>query len=156
MKRKRLPARVALIGLLFIAAGCLACLEMFANLMRSRLILNFGVLMLPVGFGLLRGRSSSRRWAKCWVGLMAFASAMILVIYPAAGDAAVVKWNGWEPEGMARHAVAMGSGVVGLLVAWALWRGLSSRSVADFFDDHKPDEAERGDASQPPPADPGR
>jgi hypothetical protein len=66
MKR---PTRITAIGTLFIIGGCVAAWEVIYDLFHSHVNLNFAVLMIPVGIGLLKGRASSRGWAKFWIGL---------------------------------------------------------------------------------------
>jgi len=62
-----MPKRVLIIGLLFVISGMLSVWSMIEAATHSRIYLNFGVLLLPVGVGLLRGRVSSQWWARFWI-----------------------------------------------------------------------------------------
>ena len=93
--------------------------------------------MIPVGLGLLKGRSSSRGWAKFWIGLFSLVIGLLLVCYPFFGDSYSVTWSGEQLRGFPRHAMAVGLPVVFLLIARWMWRCLSDPTNAPFFDDHK-------------------
>jgi hypothetical protein len=140
MKR---PLCITIIGVIFIITGCLTAWDIIADLFRNRLNLNFGVLMAPVGFGLLRGRSSSRGWAKFWIGLFSIGCGLLLVCYPFFGDSYSVTWLGDEQLlGFSRYAMVIGFPTAFLICAWFMWRSLSSSSVAPFFDDYMKQNAE--------------
>ena len=64
-----MPKRIIAIGLIFVVCGLLAIWGFFAGLAQNRISLNFAVLMLPVGIGLLRGKRSSQWWARFWIVL---------------------------------------------------------------------------------------
>jgi hypothetical protein len=64
-----MPKRVIIIGLLFCLAGGSAIWNVISGFFHSELRWNFGVLMLPVGIGLLRGRQQSQWWARFWIVL---------------------------------------------------------------------------------------
>jgi hypothetical protein len=117
--------------------GCLAAWEVIYGLFHSHVNLNFGVLMIPVGIGLLNGRASSRGWAKFWIGLFSLVFGGLLVFYPFFGGSYSVKWFDEEMTGGQRHAVAIGVPIIFLLIARWMWRSLSLPSVAPFFDDFR-------------------
>ena len=141
MKR---PTRIKVIGAIFIIAGCLAAWEIGYDLLHDHLNLNFSVLMIPVGMGLLKGRSSSRGWAKFWIGLFSLVIGALLVFYPFFGDSYSITWFDQELAGFHRHAMAIGFPIIFLLIAWWMWRSLSLPSVAPFFDDFRNTNAEQG------------
>jgi hypothetical protein len=58
--------RILIIGLLFCIAGVLAIWDVLFSLAKGNINLNFAVFLLPVGIGLLRGKSRSRWWANFW------------------------------------------------------------------------------------------
>ena len=111
--------------------------EIVYDLFHDRLNLNFGVLMIPVGLGLLKGRSSSRGWAKFWIGLFSLVIGLLLVCYPFLGGSYSVTWSGEQLLGFPRHVMAVGFPVVFLLIARWMWRCLSDPANAPFYDDHK-------------------
>ncbi len=62
-----MPKRILIIGLIFCFGGASAIWDVISDLSRSHINLNFAVLLLPVGVGLLRGRSRSQWWARFWI-----------------------------------------------------------------------------------------
>lgn len=83
-----MPKRILIIGLLFCLSGILAIWEILSGLMESHVNLNFSVLMLPVGIGLLRGRETSRKWAIAWIYLgYAFCALLVLLSLSGSGVA---------------------------------------------------------------------
>lgn len=140
MKR---PLCITVIGAIFIIAGCLAACGIVYDLFHGRLNLNFAVLMTPVGFGLLRGRSSSRGWAKFWIGLFSLVFGLLLVCYPFFGDSYSVTWFDKQLVGVSRHAMAVGFPVFFLLIATWMWRSISSNSATSYFGRHLNRDAEQ-------------
>lgn len=135
MKR---PTSVTLIGTVFIIAGCLSAAQMVYGLLHHAWNLNFAVLMAPVGFGLLKGRASSRLWAKLWIGLISLMFGLLLICYPFFGDTYTVAWPEEQLTGFQRHAVAVGLPTVILLIAWWMWRSLTSPSATAYFEEGLP------------------
>ncbi|RYD68731.1 MAG: hypothetical protein EOP83_00060 [Verrucomicrobiaceae bacterium] len=74
-----MPKRILLIGLLFCLVALLAIWDVADSAIKGHLSLNFGVLLLPTGIGLLRGRASSLPLARSWC-LFALGLSIILVI----------------------------------------------------------------------------
>lgn len=64
-----MPKRILIIGILFILCGLSAGWEIIRGLMNDKINLNFGVLTLFTGIGLLRGVPRSRISAKVWIGI---------------------------------------------------------------------------------------
>ncbi len=62
-----MPKRLIAIGVLFVACGLIAIWGVISGLAHNNISLNFAVLMLPVGVGLLRGKRSSQWWARFWI-----------------------------------------------------------------------------------------
>lgn len=147
MKR---PISITVIGAIFIIAGCLAVCGIVYDLFHGRLNFNLAVLMAPVGFGLLSGRSSSRGWAKFWIGLFSLVSGLLLVCYPFFGDSYSVTWFDQQLVGIPRHALAIGFPIFFLLIAAWMWRCLSSISATLYFDRRINKDAEQGMAPNGP------
>lgn len=95
-----MPRRILIIGLLFCFGGLHAIWQMVSALMEVRLFLNFSVLMLPVGIGLLRGRASSRRWARVWIILGYAICALGAVVAVASPQAVTLSWPGLDTRGI--------------------------------------------------------
>jgi len=140
MKR---PISITVIGAIFIIAGCLAVCGIVYDLFHDHLNFNLAVLMVPVGFGLLRGRSSSRGWAKFWIGLFSLVSGMLLVCYPFFGDSYTVTWFDQQLVGISRHAMAIGFPIFFLLITAWMWRCISSTPATLYFDRRINQEAEQ-------------
>jgi len=103
--------------------------------------------MMPVGFGLLKGRSSSRGWAKFWIGGFALVVGGLLFGYPFFGDSYSVRWFGGKPAvGAERHFVTIVFPTVFLLASRWAWHSLTSPKVASFFDDLRSFNAEQAAA----------
>jgi len=95
----RMPKRVLIIGLLFVLGGLFSIWSIVEAGMHNRLNLNFGVLLLPVGLGLLRGRASSQWWARFWIilGYVSLIAMVCLVLaYP---QGAKASWFGTQIKG---------------------------------------------------------
>lgn len=144
MKR---PMSITVIGVIFIVAGCLAAIGIVYDLFNERMNFNFAVLMTPVGFGLLKGRLSSRGWAKFWIGLCSLVFGLLLVCYPFFSDSYSVTWFGQQLVGISRHAMAVGFPASFLLIAAWAWRCISSDSASSFFGCHMNNESKRGSHS---------
>ena len=62
-----MPKRILIIGLLFVLTGGFAAWEIIHAAMHSRVSINFGVLLLPVGLGLLMGKRGAQWWARFFI-----------------------------------------------------------------------------------------
>jgi hypothetical protein len=140
MKR---PLSITIIGILFVISGLWTGFEIVRDLFNDRINLNFGVLMAPVGFGLLKGKSSSRGWAKFWIGLFSLVLGGLLFFYPFYGDSYNVSFFGQPVTGILRDFVAIGLPVAFLLLARWMWKCLTAKKHAPFFDDFRIEEAEQ-------------
>lgn len=96
-----IPKRILILGILFILAGILAVWEVVSDLMNSHLNLNFAVFLLPVGIGLLKGKRSSRSWAKFWIILGYLLCGLLSVLAMVAPGNAHAYWPGHEVRGPA-------------------------------------------------------
>ena len=91
MKR---PTEITVAATLFLLLGMWAGFQVVAGLLAGQLNLNFNILMIPVGIGLLLGFSWSRGGAKFWIVLYAIACVAILLLYPfLAGSSKVEIFN---------------------------------------------------------------
>ena len=75
---KRLPGALKIVAALFVIGGILAVIEVVVSLMRNRLSLNFGVLGLFIGVGLLRLR---RGWRTCAVVFLWFGLILLPIVF---------------------------------------------------------------------------
>jgi len=130
------PTSITIIAAIFILLGSLSAFALIYGLFHDALNINFTILMIPVGFGLLKGRSSSRGWAKFWIGLFSICSAILLLLYPFIGDSMNVSWLGEEIFGYARLFIAVGFPIIFLLSSRWMWRRLTSTDILPFFDDY--------------------
>ncbi len=85
--RTKLPPSLIAVAWIFIAFGILAAIDILWAALNQRLSLNFGVLYLFIGFGLLRLKSQARIWALVflWFELIIFALLCVLVIVSPSG-----------------------------------------------------------------------
>ena len=145
---RQAPLALKIVAALFIISGIVAALEVLVSLARHRLSLNFGVLGIFIGLGLLRFR---RGWRTCalvltWLGLIFAPVFAVLVL---AGARPIhIKILG-QQIGHARRAEAffIAAGVFAL----ALWqyRVLTRPDVVRLFDDHAERPAPNGGPTTP-------
>ena len=77
----KMPKRILILGILYILFGVLAIVEMIMKMRPPQHIhIAFHIFLLPVGIGLLRGKSSSLKWAKIWVFIGYFICAVAAVM----------------------------------------------------------------------------
>ncbi len=111
-----MPKRVLIIGLLFVLGGVLAIWSIIEAAMHNRISLNFGVFLLPVGIGLLRGRASSQWWARFWIilGYITLVALGCLVFaYP---QYAEVKVTWFDTQIQGNRAIPYAFGLLALFV----------------------------------------
>jgi hypothetical protein len=72
-----------IIGITLILLGFYVGLVMVWEALQHRYFLNFAVLMIPIGVGLLRGRQTSVFWAKGSIAFIGLCSAGIVLRYMA-------------------------------------------------------------------------
>jgi hypothetical protein len=130
MKR---PLGLTIIGFLFILGGALALFEVIRNLSHGRINFNFAALMIPVGIGLLKGRSSSRSWAKFWVGFFVVVASALLVAYTFSPDNWHVRFGSDELHGVMREIAAVTIPVLLIVPGVIAWKYLRSRKLDSFF-----------------------
>ncbi len=129
-----MPKRIIVIGLLFCLAGVLAIWDVVSDLSRSRINLNFAVLLLPVGIGLLRGKASSQWWARFWIILGYIAcglGAILSFIMP--GAARAVLFN-QVVEGPRAVPYVVGGLASFALLFYVIHQLLYSKKASDFFE----------------------
>ena len=94
-----MPRRIIIIGILFCLGGALAICEVLSDLFQSHINLNFAVLLLPVGIGLLRGKPRSQWWARFWIILGYIVCTLLAVVVIAFPRNAHASWFGREIRG---------------------------------------------------------
>jgi hypothetical protein len=142
MKR---PLGLTIIGSLFILGGALALFQMALDLSHSRIRLNFAVLMIPVGIGLLKGRFSSRFWAKVWIGFFVVFVSALLLAYPFFSESYHVRFGSEELHGAMRHIVAVTIPALLILPGVIAWKYLRGRKLDSFFGEVTGDAPVQGD-----------
>lgn len=132
-EEETMPKRILIIGLMFCIGGGLAIWEVVSDLLRSHLNFNFAVLLLPVGIGLLRGRSTSRWWARFWIVLGYFGCALLIVAAIVSPGNVNASWFDRKISGAeAVPYVIVGSVLFGLLLCF-VHRLLYSPKASAFF-----------------------
>lgn len=137
-----MPLRILIIGILFCLGGLSAIWDVLSSLFRSHINLNFAVLLLPVGIGLLRGRPSSQWWARFWIILgyiMCIAMVVLVISSPANAHAS---WFGRRIEGPSAVPYAIVVATLAALFLFALHKLLYSPKATAYFENNA---AEPGD-----------
>ena len=132
MDRGKLPASLVVVAVLFIIGGVSSVIEVLLSLMNGHININFGVLGLFIGPGLLRLR---RGWRTCalvfiWLGLI-FAPIVALLVLTTNGQANFNVFGqrvGGIPDVLALAIVA----VVFAIVLWE-YRVLTRPDVRELF-----------------------
>ncbi|TDU63158.1 hypothetical protein EI77_04479 [Prosthecobacter fusiformis] len=132
------PRSLTFLAWIFILFGVFALWKMGKVLFSGGVSINFAVLMIPVGFGLLKGRASSVMWAKVWIGLGAAFLLVVAVGYVFWGDSYHVHWFHQELHGMKRHLMVVLSSAVLLGLFHLGWKILGSASVREYVEARKP------------------
>lgn len=94
-----MPKRILILGLLFLLGGLSALWSIIEAGMEGRIYLNFAVLTLPVGIGLLCGSPAAQWWARFCIVLgylLVAALACLSLAYPQNARAV---WFGTEMVG---------------------------------------------------------
>jgi len=73
------PAALQLVAILFIVGGSHAAIEIYNSIILGKIHLHFGILGIPIGWGLLRLRNRWRIWALVSTGLSLVLTAIGLV-----------------------------------------------------------------------------
>lgn len=128
-----MPKRILFIGILFCFFGLSAIWDMVTHLLRGDLWLNFGVLMLPVGIGLLRGRPSSRTWAKLWILLGYLGCACVIWIALVMPQSLTFRGIGMETTGSAAVSYALTITLVFTILLSVAHGLLNSRKSLEWF-----------------------
>ncbi len=85
MPQRKLPTVLIVVAILFIIAGVSSAIDMLATLFRGGVKIDFGILNLFVGIGLLK---LSRGWRTCglaflWIGLIGIPLVAVLFLLSA-------------------------------------------------------------------------
>jgi len=73
-----MPTRILIIGILYCLFGAGAVWDIVTAAIEGHVHLNFTILMLLVGIGLLKGKKRSRSWARFWIVIGFLGIALIL------------------------------------------------------------------------------
>ncbi len=128
-----MPKRILIIGLAFCLGGGLAIWEVISALFRSRINLNFAVLLLPVGIGLIRGRSRSRCWASFWIVLAYIGCALLIGVAVVSPKNVSSSWFGHEFRGSDAVPYAIAGSVCVALLFYFVHRLLYSPNADAYF-----------------------
>lgn len=73
---------IKLVGIIFIVFGILSTLSIIYYAIYGKLNINLAALMGIVGFGILKGRESSRRWGRFWCIFFVVISIVMVISAP--------------------------------------------------------------------------
>jgi len=128
-----MPKRVFIIGLLFCLGGILAIWEVLSGLFQSCLNLNFAVLLLPVGIGLLRGKQGSQWWARFWIILGYILCGALIILVMLSPGSARATWFGTELQGSGAAPYVIGMALFFAVLLFVLHKLLYSEKANRFF-----------------------
>lgn len=131
---KAMPKRVLIIGLLFCLSGISAIWNVLAGLSASRINFNFAVFLLPVGIGLLRGKISSRWWARFWIILGYLLVGALMLLAVASPDSARATWFERQIRGPEAVPAVLGIGILIILLLVAMHKLLYSEKASRYFE----------------------
>ena len=145
--QKQAPRALSIVVALFIISGLFAALEVLVSLTRGRINLNFGVLGIFIGLGLLRFR---RGWRTCallftWIALV-FVPVFALLVLGGAHPIRVKLFG--QRVGSTSPGTALFIAVAAFAVALWQYRVLTRRDVVQLFNE----QAEPGAAPNGGPA----
>lgn len=128
-----MPKRILIIGAFFCLSGLFALWDVVWALLHSALHINFGVCLLFVGIGLLRGTARSRSWAYVWIILGYLICVLMAVVGTTDPMNLHGKWFGTDINGIAATPVLLASvsGVASGL--FCIQKLLSSRRSNEYF-----------------------
>ena len=132
---RRLPLALKIVAVLFILGGIFAVIEVIVSLMNNRININFGVLGIFIGFGLLR---LSQGWRTCalvftWIGLIVIP--IIGILFLSHSGPLDFSLFGQKVGHASRE---LGVGMVVVLFVYTVWqyRVLTREDVRYLFFDH--------------------
>ena len=129
------PLSITLIAILFLCLGLKAAFEIIERALQGTLSLNLGFFMIPIGIGLLRGKESSRVWAKIWCGFWILVTIFVAVAFPFYRHS----WTVIDPYGFVVRWGLQATVVAGVLLVLipsiVIWRCLSTERARGFFAD---------------------
>jgi hypothetical protein len=127
MEPKLMPLDLKLVAGMFIISGILMAIDMLTPLVNGRLefALNFGVIQIPIGFGLLTLKQRWRRWAIIYLVI----SSVILILF------VILALYDIRIAGEAPHKMEILFALVGIisLMLW-MYRVLTKPSTLELFD----------------------
>ncbi len=114
-----LPRSLTVVAALFIFDGALAVLEIVLALLGGRIDLNFGVLGIPIGWGLLHLSSGWRSLALLFLGIAVVGIPIIALLFLGAGPVTFSLFG--FAAGNAPKELALAVAALAALSAWQLW-----------------------------------
>ncbi|RYD39850.1 MAG: hypothetical protein EOP85_15245 [Verrucomicrobiaceae bacterium] len=127
------PRRVLLVGALFCLVGGAVICQILWDLFHHRLSFDLTVLMLPVGVGLLRGRTSSKWWATLWC-IYGYGMSLIFVMLDLLEPGRVtLKVFGHEVEGGYPRPLFLTLAILMAAGFMTMHYLLASRKSAEYF-----------------------
>jgi hypothetical protein len=131
------PRRVLVVGGLFCLVGGMVLCKILWELSQNRPFFDLLVLMLPVGIGLLKGRTSSKWWATLWL-MFCYGMCLVFIVMDLANPGHVtVRGFGHEIEGGYSRPLFLSSAIAMGVVFIVMHYLLASRKSADYFREHR-------------------
>lgn len=129
-----MPKRILIIGILFCLGGILAISEVLAALLQSHFNINFAVLMLPIGIGILKGKKSSQWWARFWIILGYIVCILLMGASIAFPENLTANGFGRHIEGSEAIPYVLSGTALFATMIWIVHRALYSNVAQAYFD----------------------
>ena len=129
----KIPKRILFVGVVFCLGGFLAVWDVITNLIDLSIHINFGLFLLPVGIGLLRGELHSRWWARFWIILGYIFCTVTAGIILFASAVTEVTLFGNKIEGSAAIPYLLCCVIFFIIFLFSLHKILYSKHASDFF-----------------------
>jgi hypothetical protein len=114
-----IPTSLKVVAYLFILSGILSLIEIIVSLMHGQININFGVLALFIGAGLLRLSRGWRTWALVFLWIAMIGIPIIALVFMTASGPLDFKLFG---QNVGHASPALGIVLATLMFALAVWQ----------------------------------
>jgi len=138
------PLSVTIIGIIFLILGFLAAVEVIMALAETRISINIGLCLGFVGYGLLKLKASSRKWAIRWL-VFGYIALFIMLALLLSGNAKI-----YGEAMTATSQYILGIALIGFIYALMGWAHsiLSQPDIVSIFEPAK--DTEQAGPGYPP------
>lgn len=119
--KQPLPRSLTVVAALFVLSGVLALVEIVLALLSGRIDLNFGVLGVPIGWGLLHLSPGWRTLAVVFLLIAVVGLPIIALLFLGASGPVTVTLFGWSVGSASKELALVVSALAFAMSAWQLW-----------------------------------